>query len=74
MGLLEKQKEADEYGRRVIDAIFALTDKYKQKAMDEGKTELAAVLERVPRYGAASFYEALQFFRIIHYALWLEGN
>ena len=40
----------------------------------EGKRELAEVLKRVPRYGATSFYEALQFFRIIHYSLWLEGD
>lgn len=73
-GLLEKRKEADEYGKRVIDAIFALTDRYKAQAEAEGKKELAKVLERVPRYGATSFYEALQFFRIIHFSLWLEGN
>ena len=74
VGLLAKKKEADEYGQRVIDAIIMLTDRYRSQAIAEGKTELAAVLERVPRYGATSFYEALQFFRIIHYSLWLEGN
>lgn len=73
-GLLEIQKTADEYGKRIIDAIFELTDRYKEKAEELGRTELAAVLERVPRYGATSFYEALQFFRIIHFSLWLEGN
>lgn len=73
-GLLEKRKSADEYGKRVIDAIFALSDRYKAEAEKQGKTELAKVLERVPRYGATSFYEALQFFRIIHFSLWLEGN
>ncbi len=74
VGLLELQKAADEYGKRVIDAIFALSDRYREEALKQGKNELAAVLERVPRYGAASFYEALQFFRIIHFSLWLEGN
>jgi len=74
VGLLEKRKSADEYGKRVIDAIIDLSDRYKAEAQKQGKTELAKVLERVPRYGATSFYEALQFFRIIHFSLWLEGN
>lgn len=73
-GLLERRKNADEYGRRVIDAIIDLSDRYKAEAEKHGITELVKVLERVPRYGAQSFYEALQFFRIIHYSLWLEGN
>lgn len=73
-GLLEKRKSADEYGKRVIDAIIDLSDRYKAEAEKQGKTELAKVLIRVPRYGATSFYEALQFFRIIHFSLWLEGN
>ena len=71
-GLLEVKKTADEYGQRIIDAIIDLADRYKAEAEKQGKAELAAVLERVPRYGATSFYEALQFFRIIHFSLWLE--
>lgn len=74
VGLLEVRKSADEYGQRIIDAIISLADRYKEQAVKEKKMELAAVLERVPRYGATSFYEALQFFRIIHFSLWLEGN
>lgn len=74
VGLLEKRKSADEYGKRVIDAIIDLADRYKAEAQKQGKAELAKVLDRVPRYGATSFYEALQFFRIIHFSLWLEGN
>lgn len=73
-GLFEIQKTADEYGKRIIEAIFELTDRYKEKAEELGRTDLAAILERVPRYGATSFYEALQFFRIIHFSLWLEGD
>ena len=74
VGLLEIQKNADEYGKRVIDAIIDLSDRYKNEAEKQGRTDLVNVLEQVPRYGATSFYEALQFFRIIHYSLWLEGN
>ena len=74
VGLLEKRKSADEYGKRAIDAIIDLADRYREEAEKQGKSELAAVLRRVPRYGATSFHEALQFFRIIHFSLWLEGN
>lgn len=74
VGLLEVRKKADEYGKRIIDCIIDLSDRYKEEAKKQGKEELARVLERVPRYGATNFYEALQFFRIIHFSLWFEGN
>lgn len=73
-GLLASYDDADEYGKRVINAILNLTSRYQKKAVEEGKPELAKVLARVPAYGATNFYEALQSFRILHYALWLEGN
>ncbi|MBQ7901137.1 MAG: pyruvate formate-lyase [Clostridia bacterium] len=73
-GLLKKREEADDYGKRVIDAVINLADRYRQKALEEGRDDIAAVLNVVPRYGATNFREALQFFRILHYSLWLEGN
>ncbi len=74
VGLLEKRKSADEYGKRSIDSIIALSDRYLKEAQKQGRDDLVEVLSRVPRYSARNFREALQFFRIIHYALWLEGN
>lgn len=73
-GLLEKRKTADEYGKRDIDSIIMLSDKYLQEAKRLGREDLVEILTRIPRYGARNFREALQFFRILHYALWLEGN
>lgn len=73
-GLLAKYEIADAYGKRCIDAIIDLADKYKEEAKKQGRTDIVSVFERVPRYGATNFREALQFFRIIHYSLWLEGN
>jgi len=73
-GLLALCDVADEYGKRVISAILRLTDRYREEAVRQGRAELVQVLERVPRFGAAGFYEALQFFRILHFSLWLEGN
>ena len=74
VGLLAKYEDADEYGKRCIDAIIALADRYKAEAEKQGREDIAKTLERVPRYGATNFREALQFFRIIHFSLWLEGN
>ncbi len=73
-GLLEKRKTADEYGKRAIDNIIALSDKYLEEAKRQGRDDVVEVLTQVPRYKARNFREALQFFRILHYALWLEGN
>jgi len=73
-GLLKKRETADEYGKRAIDNIIMLSDKYLEKAKELGREDLVEVLTRVPRYSARNFREALQFFRIIHYSLWLEGN
>ncbi len=73
-GLLEKRESADEYGKAAIDNIIMLSDKYLEQAKKQGREDLVEILTRVPRYSARNFREALQFFRIIHYALWLEGN
>ena len=73
-GLLVKRETADEYGKRAIDNIIALSDKYLEEAKNQGRADLVEILTQVPRYKARNFREALQFFRIIHYSLWLEGN
>lgn len=73
-GLLKLRDSADPYGQRMIDAIIDLSDRYKNEAERQGRTDLVRILERIPRYGATSFHEALQFFRILHFSLWLEGN
>ena len=73
-GLLSLCDTADTYAQRIIDSILDLSYRYREEAMKQGNSELAAVLTRVPRYGATSFYEALQFFHILHFCLWLEGN
>ncbi len=73
-GLLEKRKTADSYGQRAIDNLLDLCDRYCAEAKKQGREDLVEVLTQVPRYPARNFREALQFFRILHYALWLEGN
>lgn len=73
-GLLKKKESADEYGKKAIDNIIMLSDKYLEEAKKIGRDDIVEVLTQVPRYKARNFREALQFFRILHYALWLEGN
>ena len=72
-GLDAVRERADEYARREIDAILSLTDRYREEARRTGRNDVAAVLSVVPRKPATTFREALQFFRILHFSLWLEG-
>lgn len=74
IGLLKKRESADEYGKKAIDNIIALSDKYLEEAKKQGREDLVEILTQVPRYPARNFREALQFFRILHFSLWLEGN
>ncbi len=60
--------------RRSIDAILRLTARYEAAAREAGAHALADSLARVPAYGARTFREALQSLRILHYAMWCEGD
>ncbi len=76
---VEKTDDADKkaYGAvmtEMLDAIIEFSDRYQKAAEEKGLTEIAEVLKRVPRYPARSYREALQFFRILHFCLWLEGD
>ena len=73
-GLLAVREEANEYGRREIDALLRLSDRYRDEASRMGRDDVAETLTQVPRYPARNLREALQFFRILHYAIWLEGT
>ncbi len=72
-GLDAVRERADEYARREIAAILSLTDRYRAEAQRMGRNDVAAVLSVVPRKPATTFREALQFFRVLHFSLWLEG-
>ena len=61
-------------GKEAIDNIIKLSYKYLQEAKKQGREDLVEVLTQVPRYPARNFRETLQFFKILHYSLWLEGN
>ncbi len=57
-----------------IDTVYYLVDKYIEEAKNMGRDDIVETLTRVPRKGASTFREALQFFRILHYTLWAEGE
>ena len=73
-GFLARYEGATPYQKRAMDAVIDLCDRYRALAKEQGRGDVVSVLERVPRYGARSFREALQFFRILHFSLWLEGD
>ncbi len=60
-GLLSR-KGANEAQDITIDAVLAYADRYED-----------AALSRAMRTGAKSFLEALQMFRILHFALWASN-
>lgn len=60
--------------RLSIDAVLALTARYQKAAEAAGDAALAETLARVPAYGAVTFREALQSLRILHFAMWCEGD
>lgn len=57
-----------------IDAVLDLTARYEAAAREKGFDDIADTLTRVPANGASSFREALQSLRILHYAMWCEGD
>ncbi len=74
IGFKAARENADPLSAADLDALSALCESYRQEAIRTGRDDVAAVLEKVPAYPAETFREALQFFRIVHYGLWLEGN
>ena len=57
-----------------VEAVLELTEKYRAAAEKRGLTAVAETLARVPRFGARTLHEALQSLRILHYAMWCEGE
>lgn len=76
----QKQKDNDkgiEFLEAVMQSIIdikTLVNRYAIEALKQGREDLSALLRRVPENGARTFHEALQSFRILHFALWASGN
>ncbi len=61
-GLLARQAEANADMRMTIEAIIAYADRFHLEG-----------LSHAVRHGARSYLEALQMFRILHFALWCSN-
>ncbi len=75
--LAQGDKQGVEFLQTVIhaiDDIEKLADRYAELAQKSGREDISLILNRIPREGAKTFREALQFFRILHFALWASGN
>ena len=59
---------------RMMDAVTNLCDRYRTLAKEQGRADVVAVFDQIPCRGARNFREALQFFRVLHFSLWVEGN
>jgi formate C-acetyltransferase len=57
-----------------LDALEAFADKYRDEALRTGNKATADVFDRIPRKQPRSFLEALQFLRLLHYAMWCNYN
>jgi pyruvate-formate lyase len=57
-----------------VNDVEKLTDRYAQKALENGRKDIFLLLQNIPGKGAKTFHEALQFFRILHFTLWASGN
>lgn len=76
-GLTHAGEEETEFLNNIvasIDAVCGLAARYEVKAMEEGREDIAKIFSRIPKKGARSFREALQFLRILQYVLWCEGE
>ena len=61
-GLLPRREKTTPEGRTAIDAVIAYADRYEDEA-----------LSRAIRSGAKGYLEALNMFRILHFALWASN-
>lgn len=57
-----------------IEEVIQLARRYREEALRVGNDTVADILSRIPEQGAQTFHEALQFFRILHFTLWCEGE
>jgi pyruvate-formate lyase len=57
-----------------IDAVLDLAARYAQAARNQGREELARILEWVPAHAPRTFHEALQSLCLCHAVVWMSGH
>ena len=79
--LIRCREEADTEGVEFLEnailsvmAVLGLVERYRAEAEKRGLSDIAATLAKVPFSGATTFHEALQSLRVLHFAMWCEGE
>ena len=57
-----------------LEDLELIAGKYREEAIKVGNREAAEIFSRIPREPPRSFHEALQFLRLLHYAMWCNFN
>ena len=70
----EDQAHYLERQESILAALQDLADRYQAKAQETGNDVVARTLSWVPAHAPRTWLEALQMFRILHFALWCGGN
>ncbi len=60
--------------RLSLRAVLDLAARYAAKAREEGRDDIAQVLDKVPAHPAETLREALQSLRALHFCMWCEGD
>lgn len=60
--------------KRTLLAVLDLAGRYRDEAERCGNRRVSEILSRIPYNSPNSFAEALQMFRIIHYAMWCSNT
>lgn len=68
-----KLKELEAF-ERVLTAISAFAERYRQEALRVGNQSVAEMFSNIPENPPRTFKEALQFLRLLHYGLWCSFN
>lgn len=69
-----EQKEFYDAAAMAVEAVVRYAEKYREAARKEGNERLFKALQRVPRKGATSFYEACVFLKLIIFTLRCNRN
>lgn len=76
---LEKKETAEqkEFLQAMLDVLSIVTDfaaRYREEALRVGNQTVADTLSKIPANAPETLLEALQFLRLLHYAMWCNGN
>lgn len=76
---LEKAETAEqkEFLQAMLDVLSIVTDfavRYREEALRVGNLTVADTLSKIPANAPKTLLEALQFLRLLHYAMWCNGN